>query len=459
LSRNDRTPGTEGEIELKRLFFLFVGFLFLLTACQPAELTPPPTAEPGTLYINPEVDLGPISPLIYGSNHGPWTAVPAGMMDYALDSKVTNLRFPGGEWGDNNDIKDYQIDQFIFFLEQMDAIPTISVRMVDGTPEKAAELVRYCNIEKGYDIKYWSIGNEPTLYEGRPAIDSYDTERHNREWRAIAEAMKAVDPDILLMGPELHGTFTSNFETNPKDSAGRDWMVEFLEANGDMVDIVTYHRYPFPESVSSGSASIEDLRQDLPEWNRTVRYLRDLIQEKTGRDLPIGVTETNSHYTHAVGGEATPDSHYNAIWWADVLGRMIDEDVLIANYFLLAATGSSAGFGMLAPYEVRPTYYIYQMYSHFGDQQIYASSGVEGLNVYAAKDTEGKLTLLIINPADVALESSLNVEGVKLDQAEKWLFDAEHNTENMGTQNISSEAILTFPAQSITLLVITPNGE
>jgi len=383
------------------------------------------------------------------------------MMDYALDSKVTNLRWPGGEWGDNFDVNEYQIDQFMTFLEQMGAIPTISVRMVNGTPETAAALVHYCNVEKDYNVKYWSIGNEPTLYEGRPAVDSFDTERFNREWRAIAEAMKAVDPDILLLGPELHGTYTSNFETNPKDSSGRDWMVEFLEANGDMVDIVTYHRYPFPESISSGSASIEDLRQELPEWNRTVRYLRALIQEKTGRELPIGVTETNSHYTHAVQGAATPDSHYNAIWWADALGRMISEEVFIANYFLLAGTGSSSGFGLIAPFgDVRPTYYVYQLYSQFGDQQIYADSGVAGLNVYAAMDSEagkkksGKRTIMVINTEDTALTAVLNVDGQKSVQADKWLLDAVTKAENLGMQTISSEEELSFPGQSVTLYII-----
>ena len=63
------------------------------------------------------------------------------------DSRVHGLRWPAGEWGDKNDIKEYQIEQFMAFLDPLDAIPTISVRMVEGTPEAAAELVRYSNIE------------------------------------------------------------------------------------------------------------------------------------------------------------------------------------------------------------------------------------------------------------------------------------------------------------------------
>jgi hypothetical protein len=305
-------------------------------------------------------------------------------------------------------------------------------------------------------VRYWSIGNEPTLYEARPNVDSYDTKRFNQEWRAIAEAMKAVDPDILLLGPELHGTFTSNFETNPKDSAGRDWMVEFLEANGDMVDIVTYHRYPFPATQGSGNAVIEDLRQDLPEWTRTVQYLRGLIQDKTGRELPIGVTEANSHYTGGVQGEATNDSFYNAIWWADALGQMIQEDVFIVNHFDFTSTSAQGSFGLIGAFEIRPTYYVYQMYHHFGTEKVFASSGSSDVSVYAAKREDGTLTILLINVSDAEQRLPLQIEGIDSAEAGTWLFDATHNAQNIGQQTLSSDSALTLPAQSITLYILAP---
>ena len=287
---------------MKRLFFPVTIFLILLAACvpggtvQPVNPTAAPTPQPNILYVNPAQVLGPVSPYIYGSNYGPFTAVPAGKMAEALQSHVSALRFPGGEFGDANDIQPYQIDSFIDLCKQMSAIPTISVRLLGGTPQAAAQMVKYANVEKGYKIRYWSIGNEPDLYEGRPGVD-YDTVRFNREWRAIAKAMKAIDPTILLMGPELSGSYTSNFATNPKDTAGLDWMTEFLKANGDLVDIVTYHRYPFPSEHYSGYATIDTLRKDLPEWTRTVRYLRDLIRTTTGRALQVAVTEASSDYT------------------------------------------------------------------------------------------------------------------------------------------------------------------
>jgi hypothetical protein len=52
--------------------------------------------------------------------------------------------------------------------------------------------------------------------------------------------------------------------------------------------------------------------------------------------LPIAMTETNSDWSKAVGGEATPDSFYNTIWWADSLGRMIQEGVLLTKDWVIS---------------------------------------------------------------------------------------------------------------------------
>ena len=456
---------------MKPRSFLIILILFLLAACAnpgtgespivdgtpaPTTVRAPtvlPTPVPDILYVDPGMDLGPISPYLYGSNYGPFTAVPAGKMEEALQSHVTALRFPGGEWGDQNDLQPYQLDSILNLCKQMGAIPTISVRLLGGTPAAAVGLVRYANIEMGYKIRYWSIGNEPDLYEGRPNVD-YDTLRFNQEWRSIAIAMKAVDPTILLLGPELSGGYTSNFATNPKDTAGRDWMTEFLKANGDMVDIVTYHRYPFP--INGGNATIGELRQDLPDWTRTVRYLRALIQETTGRALPIAVTEASSDSSKIVMGVASPDSFYNAIWWADVLGRLTDGNVFMVNQWdFTTSSGQGDGWGLIATSGVRPTYYVYQMYSHFGVERVYAASGVADVSVYAAKREDGTLTILVVNLTDSEQRLPLQVQGKKLSKADVWLFDATHPAEDLGQQAFPAGGLLVLPEQSISLYAIS----
>src|SRR5215208_2524763 len=72
-----------------------------------------PTPIPDTLYVDSSRSLGPISPLIYGSNYGPWLVVSLEMLPTAYDSGVTILRFPAGSWGDHNDLQKFQIDSFM----------------------------------------------------------------------------------------------------------------------------------------------------------------------------------------------------------------------------------------------------------------------------------------------------------------------------------------------------------
>jgi hypothetical protein len=413
---------------------------------------PTPTPIPGVLFVDPGQNLGPISPYIFGSNFGPWTSVSLNMLDYAVNAHITALRWPGGEWGDQNDIQPSQLDFFMTFCQSMGAIPTISVRLLDGTPEKAAELVRYANLEKKYGIVYWSIGNEPQFYAHRPNVDGYDTVRFNQEWRSIALAMEAVDPSIKLVGPEVGAIEPGYQDMYAVDANGLGWMKQFLIANGDLVDVVTYHRYTFPRN--NKNASVDDLRADTATWPETVRLLRQMIQETTGRDLPIAITEANSHYTAAVGGEGTPDSFYNAIWWGDILGRLINEEVFMVNQFLLA--NNRGGLGLLTAGAARPTYYVYQMYSHFGSQRVYAASGMQGVNIYAARTADGKLTLMVINLLDSDQSVPLRLQEMVPARAEVWRLDAAHNAESLGTQSLPPSGLLVLPAHSMTLYVIAP---
>lgn len=460
---------------MRRIWLIVIVFSLLLVACSPEGATesfavssatpiPPtptlaspttvPTPVPNVLWVDPSMPLGEISPYVYGSNYGPWVAVPADMLEAAYDSGTTILRFPGGEWGDANDLKEYQIDQFMAFAQQMGAEAFFNVRLREGSPEQAAELVRYVNVEQGYGVKYWGIGNEPGLYSGFMDHE-YNTDEFNTQWREFAEAMKAVDPSILLVGPEIH-QLTADESGNPKDSRGRDWMLEFLQANGDMVDVVSYHRYPFPSSRTSENASIEDLRQDaMSDWDDTVAYLRERIHAITGREIPIAITEANSHYSHAVGGEGTPDSYYQAIWWGSVLAKLIRSGVFMVNHFLLTSRISQGGWGLIGPGKVRPSYYTYQIYKQLGDRLLYSSSDDPQVIILAAERQDGALTILLINLSDVEIQKPLLVGEEAPQEAEMWLFDQSHNAEDLGLQPVLPDGLILSP-QSLMLLVIAP---
>ncbi len=413
--------------------------------------TPLPTVAVNGLFVDPAVDLGAISPLIFGTNYGPWVSLRPETLPLAYDSALTIIRYPGGEWGDANKLQTYQIDQLVDLARKMGAEPYIHVRFRDSTPAEAAATVRYANQEQGYAIKYWSIGNEPSLYEGRGL--AWDAETFSRAWREFAAAMRAVDPSILLIGPEIH-QWAGRDPVDPKDSAGRDWLRTFLQMNGDAVDIVSIHRYPFPNNAERTPATAGALRANAQEWTQIIRALRDVIRRETGRDLPVAITEMNSHWSQAVSGEATPDSHLSAIWLGDVLGRLIMERVDIVSHFLLVS-GAESGFGILKRAGPRPAYYTYQMYKQFGDQLHFAATDDPLVTVYAAGRQDGALTVLLINLKDAAVTKSLQIAGLAAGSAADVIrFDPDHAAKPDGILVLGPTTDVTLPPESMTLLVI-----
>ena len=417
------------------------------TALPTLTVAPTPALKPGPdqLFVDAGLKLGPISPLVYGSNFGPWLFISNTMMPQARAAKFTLLRWPGGNWGDQNDIEEWQLDQFMAMCRDFKAEPFIHVRLLGGTPEKAAALVRYANITKGYKVKWWAIGNEPNL------LLNMDVQTYVKEWRQFAEAMRAVDPTIKLMGPET-SQFTFSFVVNPPTdpSQGSAWrfLNEFLKVNGDMVDLVSIHRYPFPSSMTSGAPSIEELKANSKEWDQIIPALRALIRQQAGRDLPVGVTEVNSSWAPNIDTEGSMNMHYNAIWWGDSLGRMIRQGVDVVAQFSIVGQQ-----GLMDSYQVFPTYYVYIMYQNFGTERVQAVSEDADVSVFAARRPDGALTIMVINLGSKPATKQLTVAGFKTGApVETWLFDPDHPAVKLNPGPLGET--LTLPGRSMTLLVI-----
>ena len=236
---------------LKPLVFKYLIFAWLLTL-----LVFPAAAQDSVSRVDFTKDLGKISPYIYGANGLLSTLSPDLFpVAKALDLKLLRM---GGDPSDQNDVIESSLDLFMLQAKIIGAEPLITVRLLDGTPEKAAALVQYANIEKDHKIRYWSIGNEPNFYVAVHHEPSYTTQDLIKNWRVIAEAMLAVDPSIVLVGPDISQYVVLDYQKgkiqylegngggDPTDDLGKDWMQEFLKANGDLIGIVSIHRYPFP---------------------------------------------------------------------------------------------------------------------------------------------------------------------------------------------------------------------
>lgn len=456
---------------VKRFFiFLLAGLLFASLACsaQPASpsiatepasadaaqplptFTPAPSPMPGGLYVDAGQSLGQISPVFFGSNWGPWLGVPPTMLEVIPSLGIKIVRFPGGRWGDENTPTKTQIEMLMAFCEQWGAEPFINVRLVASTPAEAAEMVRYINIEKGYGVRYWGIGNEPDLFPTQIVmhLPDYTAEKFAADWRFFAQAMKSVDPSIQLIGPEV-----SQFIANPTAEYGQtysDWLVAFLKTNADLVDIVSVHRYPFPQSMTSGAPLKEHLRANSAEWDTILPSLHTIIREQTGKDLPVAVTEFNSSWVENAGGEGTIDSHFHGIWFADVIGRMINQDTFMLQQF--AVTGR---FGMMNRSEFTSTGLAFQMFARqFGNERIYASSDQQYISVYAAQRPDGALTIMVINLNSEPKTVNLKLDNFNGGQAEVWKLDLDYRAEQDTAVQLASINTLSLAPESVTLYIL-----
>lgn len=420
----------------------------LLGACSAPPAAPTATVLPANaILVDASRSLGAISPWVLGSNHGPWTFLNPQVQPLAAAAGLGYLRFPGGNWGDLNDIETWQLDQFVALARQLGAEPAVSVRLRGGSPEQAAALVRYANVDKGYAIRYWSIGNEPSLYK------DYDAARFNREWRAVALAMAAVDDQIVFVGPDTH-QFTADLASNPKDATGADWLTSFLQANGDLVGIVAVHRYPFPKGGDQRALpSAAELLASSEEYDRLIPALKQLVLTTTGRELPVAVTEINSNWANVSGGEATPETFYNALWWADALGRLIRQQTTIVAQFCLTTLPGSGEIGLLARDAPRPIYYVYPLYARLGEEQIYAETRAPQVLAVAARRADGALTLILVNRSPHDVSAPLVLAGHPATAAAAtWRLDRQHNSTQIADTPL--DAPLLLPAESVTLLII-----
>jgi hypothetical protein len=406
-----------------------------------------PTAVPtpsAGLFVDTGSDRGPISPLVYGTNDGPWLAVPYTLLPQAAAAKLTTLTFPGGNYGDQYDLQPYQVDQFIALCKTLGAEPRIVVRLNGSTSAKAADLVKYVNVTKGYGVKYWGIGNEADLY-ATGDVPGYTVEKYDADWREWALAIRAVDPTIKLIGPDV-----SQFTANPTDQymqARVAWLSAFLKANGDLVDIVSIHRYPLPVSTQT-PITVDDLRAGGKEWDQIIPALRTLIKTQTGKDLPVAVTEINSSWVANAGTDWSMDSHMNAIWFADVLGRLIYQRVDMVDQFALAGQ-----YGIIGTQAVNPIYYDYLMYQQFGTELVRSASDDPLVSIYASKRPDGTLALMIVNLSATTQTKPLTILGWWGTSADTWLFDKTHKAEKIGTAPLGDSGV-TLPAESVTLLIV-----
>ena len=328
-----------------------------------------------------------------------------------------------------------QIDRFVAYCRKVGAEPILQVPLLKNTSggpataSDAAAMVRYCNVARGYGVKYWEIGNEPDLYSDQGDVPGYGVEQFCADFNAYSAAMKRVDPSIAILGPELSWRYYPQTGSN-------DWLTPFLSRCRGSYDVVTIHRYPFAASDST----IANAMADVARFDAVVDGVRGQMDANRVGSVPLAITEANISWDGAPANStqsASPQTFYAGLWFADTLGAAIRQRLWAMGYWSLSE-GWTLGI-IEAGWRPRPSYYALQMVAaHTGPTLLHASAPA-GFSVYASRDAAaGETDLIVINKNATSNRATVVFSDLAASPAVSPAYD--------------------FPPYSLTALAIPDNG-
>ncbi len=204
-------------------------------------------------------------------------------------------------------------------------------------------------------------------------------------------------------------------------------MLATLAHLGVRPDFVVGHRYP---TCLSGWENDASLLQSATKWTADAAALRRQLQTYFGTahtNVEVLCTENNS-IGEKTGKQTT--SLVNGLYLADSFGQIVQTEF---NSFLwwnlrnvqdrnannspsLYGWRAYGDHGIMAGNDTRyPTFYTFKLLKYFargGDRIVRAASDHKLLSVYAARRTDGSLSLLVINKSPGAtLKAGLSIAG------------------------------------------------
>ncbi len=291
---------------------------------------------------------------------------------------------------------DFGIDDFMIFCRILKTDPYISVNSGLGDAKMAAEEVEYANgaadtpngklrAQNGhadpYAVKFWSIGNE--MYGdwqlGHMPLDEY-VKKHN----TFAEALRAVDPTIKLVGVGATG----------------DWSKTMLANCADHMDYLSEHFYC--KNKKDLAAHVRQIPENVKLKADAQRQYFKEIPSLANKKIPIALDEWNFWYGPDLYGEiGTRYFLKDALGIAAGLHEYFrNSDIFfMANYAqTVNVIGAIKTSKTAAAFET--TGLVLKLYRReFGTLPVKVGGDIAPLDVAAAwRDDRKALTIGIVNP-------------------------------------------------------------
>ena len=207
------------------------------------------------------------------------------------------------------DTNQFGTNEFMEWCRLVNTEPLLGFNLGTGTPEMAAALVEYCNVEKDtewsdlrrkhgyekpYKVKYWCLGNE---MDGPWQMGHCTAGEYGEKARDAANQIRRVDPDVKLIACGSSNTILDTYLV---------WDREVLERCYDQVDGISLHNYygNTPELTGNNSARYLAMNLDMERQIHEIGAVCDYVQGtlKSPKRLWLSFDEWNVWY-RARGGK------------------------------------------------------------------------------------------------------------------------------------------------------------
>jgi hypothetical protein len=349
--------------------------------------------------------------------------------------------------GDNRDYTgSMDFEQFMSICKSLTPVaePLITVNFFTGTTQEAKDWVTY-EKNKGYNIKYWEIGNENagTWEAGGPVSPEFYAKRY----LAFYDAMIAADNTITIM-PQFNSiTDPCNVTMNASGDYYIETFLKYLQAQGrlNIIKAISVHRYPTYEPASEAVCLAQT---DI--WNAEMTPLNSWINTYCGgpSNTKIWLTE----YNDGIDSGFT-NHYYNSLFISAYMLNYIknggDFGFLFTDFgtpgpgqfdlSIFSDLGAIEGGGLYWQnagfrYQPRSSYWAMWMLNNrfsaadaLGNTMVTASSSLPSLRVYANKRGDRKLSVILANTSNTtAVDAAISLTGFSpLNNADVMTFSPQ----------------------------------
>lgn len=338
-----------------------------------------------------------------------------------------------------------------------------------GNAQEAAEWVAYCNqlghdlrrehgFEAPFEVRFWQLGNE-TSYDP----NGFDLETAGRKTIEFARAMRAVDPEIRLIGWGDSG-----------------WAPRMLEMVGEHLDALAFHHmfHPSPDdAILDGT----NYRRDMAAtWDVLMgahliqdRKIKQIREETAGSEVPLALTEC--HFTLA--GRDRGDCM--ATWATGAAyARMLHVHQRHGDRLKIATLSDFCGTrwqvnSLMIPTPggksyLLPVGQVMRLYrNHGGERAVAIRDFPADLDVVASR-TGDRVFLHVVNTRrDRAVTTRIAIEGFEIARGRCFEIAADPGVEvlqnapdavKIEEKTLTRGALWTFPAASVSALELEMVG-